>query len=264
MAHVPPGSWLARTPIAHRGLHDAAAGRPENSLAAFEHACALGFPIELDVRLTSDRAMVVFHDRTLDRMTGVRARVDQLPVAEVAALPLAGTAERVPLLRDALDLVAGRVPLLLHLKREALSSVLQDGVRAALRDYPGEVAIQAFQARTLWQLRRRGEERPIGRLSAQRAVAPSVPRFGGRMLSNHVTQPEFLGCRVEALPGPGVRYWRARGLTTLAWTVRSPAEAAHAMRWADNYIFEGFVPALNGSAQVASTPPSTGSVTPET
>jgi hypothetical protein len=61
-----------------------------------------------------------------------------------------------------------------------------------------------------------------------------------------------------------VRYWRARGVTTLAWTVRSAAEAAHAMRWADNYIFEGFVPALNGSAQVASTPPSTGSVTPET
>jgi glycerophosphoryl diester phosphodiesterase len=264
MAHVPPGSWLARTPIAHRGLHSSAAGRPENSLAAFEHACVLGFPIELDVRLTRDRAMVVFHDRTLDRMTGVHARVDQLPVAEVTARSLAGTPERVPLLNDALELVAGRVPLLLHLKCEALSPVLEDGVRVALRDYAGEVAIQAFQARALWQLRRRGEERPIGRLSAQRAVAPSVPRFGGRMLSNHLTQPEFVGCRVEALPRRGVRYWQARGVTTLAWTVRSPAEATHAMRWADNYIFEGFVPALNGSAQVASTPPSTGSVTPET
>ena len=54
-----------RTPIAHRGLHSARDGRPENSLAAFEHACALGFPAELDVRLTRDREVVVFHDRAL-------------------------------------------------------------------------------------------------------------------------------------------------------------------------------------------------------
>ena len=66
-------SWLTRRPIAHRGLHDARAGRPENSLAAFDRACALGFPAELDVRLTRDREVVVFHDRALRRLTGAAA-----------------------------------------------------------------------------------------------------------------------------------------------------------------------------------------------
>src|SRR5919108_245602 len=102
-------SWLIRTPIAHRGLHDAAAGRPENSLAAFAHACAHGFPAELDVRLTRDREVVVFHDRSLGRLTGAAGRVEERDAAALRRLRLLGTDERVPLLRDTLELVDGRV-----------------------------------------------------------------------------------------------------------------------------------------------------------
>ena len=54
---------------AHRGLHGD--GVPENSLEAFELACQAGFGIELDVQLSSDGEVVVFHDYTLNRMTGV-------------------------------------------------------------------------------------------------------------------------------------------------------------------------------------------------
>src|ERR671932_1315469 len=87
-------TWLMRTPIAHRGLHAAADGRPENSLAAFDRACALGFPAELDVRLTRDGRVVVFHDRVLRRLTGAGGRVEERDAAEVRALRLLGTDER--------------------------------------------------------------------------------------------------------------------------------------------------------------------------
>ena len=85
-------TWLMRTPIAHRGLHAARDGRPENSLAAFAHACALGFPAELDVRLTRDGEVVVFHDRALRRLTGAAGRVEDRAAAELRALRLLGTA----------------------------------------------------------------------------------------------------------------------------------------------------------------------------
>ena len=82
-----------RTPIAHRGLHSE--GRPENSLAAFEHACALGFPAELDVRLTRDREVVVFHDRALRRLTGAGGRVEDRDAAALRALRLLDSGERI-------------------------------------------------------------------------------------------------------------------------------------------------------------------------
>src|SRR4051812_50147585 len=108
-----------RTPIAHRGLHAAADGRPENSLAAFAHACRLGFPAELDVRLTRDGEVVVFHDHTLRRLTGAPGRVEERDAADLRALRLVGTAERLPLLHDVLELVGGRVPLAIQLKARA-------------------------------------------------------------------------------------------------------------------------------------------------
>src|SRR4051812_45971454 len=117
--------WLARTPIAHRGLHAAREGRPENSIGAFAHSCALGFPAELDVRLTRDGEVVVFHDRTLKRLTGAAGRVEDRDAAELRALRLLGTRERLPLLREVLELVAGRVPLLIELKAGAPPTALE-------------------------------------------------------------------------------------------------------------------------------------------
>jgi glycerophosphoryl diester phosphodiesterase len=67
MSRVP--EWLVRIPIAHRGLHDVSRGVIENSLPAFWAASRAGYPVELDVRLLADGEIVVFHDRTLDRLT---------------------------------------------------------------------------------------------------------------------------------------------------------------------------------------------------
>src|SRR3954453_20041913 len=116
--------WLVRTPIAHRGLHATLEGRPENSLAAFAHCCQLGFPAELDVRLTRDGEVVVFHDHALKRLTGAAGRVEERDAAELRALRLLGTRERVPLLGEVLELVGGRVPLLIELKSGAPPTAL--------------------------------------------------------------------------------------------------------------------------------------------
>jgi glycerophosphoryl diester phosphodiesterase len=222
-------SWLARRPIAHRGLHDRAAGRPENSLAAFEHACALGFPAELDVRLSRDGVPVVFHDRTLRRVTGEPGRVSERRAAELAAMPLLRTGERVPLLEEVLALVAGRVPLLVELKPSSRAAALERAALAALDGYPGEIALQSFKGRTLHELHRYESPHALGHLWKRRARRAAV-------------EPAFLGCQVEGLPNRAVQRRRDAGAIVLAWTVTSPAEAERALRHVDNYIFEAFVP----------------------
>jgi glycerophosphoryl diester phosphodiesterase len=219
-----------RTPIAHRGLHSAADGRPENSLAAFERACGLGFPVELDVRLTRDRQAVVFHDRTLRRMTGEHGRVLDRSAAELGAMRLLGTRERVPTLRDALELIAGRVPVLIELISSVASPALEHAVVDALGGYRGEVAIMSFGRRSLWRLDRTGAPYPVGHLWQWRTLVAGVaPR-------------PFVGWDVRLGPRPRVRRWRDAGAVALGWTVRSSEQAERALRYVDNYIFEGFVP----------------------
>ena len=102
--------------FAHRGLHSEDKSVPENSLEAFRLAGRAGYGAELDVRLTKDGQVVVFHDDTLDRMCGVSARVDEKSYDELKLLSLAGTNQRIPLLTEVLETYGGRGPLIVEIK----------------------------------------------------------------------------------------------------------------------------------------------------
>jgi glycerophosphoryl diester phosphodiesterase len=109
-------SWLRETPVAHRGLHDQAAGVPENSLAAFRAAADAGYAMEFDVRLSADGIVMVFHDAKLKRLTGRPGLVAETPSAALRQLHLHGTGETIPTLTQVLQVIAGRVPLLIEVK----------------------------------------------------------------------------------------------------------------------------------------------------
>src|SRR3569623_3828479 len=94
-------------PVAHRGLWSPD-GAPENSLAAFQAACAGGFGIELDVQLSADGEAMVFHDYGLARLTGAEGKLRDHSVADLTALRLAGTDETIPTLAEALVEVGHR------------------------------------------------------------------------------------------------------------------------------------------------------------
>lgn len=127
---------------AHRGLH----GRnvPENSLLAFELACRAGYGIELDIQLSKDGQVMVFHDFTLVRMTGHSGRVNELDCCELVKLKLAGTEETIPTFSQVLDLVNGRVPLLVELKGETFDTALCKKAAQLLASYQGEYCIESF------------------------------------------------------------------------------------------------------------------------
>jgi glycerophosphoryl diester phosphodiesterase len=235
--------WLWTTPIAHRGLHDLDAGRPENSLAAFERACRAGFPIELDVRLTADGQAAVFHDRDLRRLTGEAGRVAAVPAARLTRLRLLGTGERVPLLQDALRLVAGRVPVLVEVKNEGRPGRLEARVLHVLAGYDGPVAVQSFNPLSLRFFRSAAPRYPRGQLGGRLAGLDPARRLLVRyLLGADLGRPGFVGYQWQALPALPVTVCRRLGLPVLAWTVCSEADRSHAMGLADNVIFEGFLP----------------------
>ncbi len=127
---------------AHRGLHGN--GIPENSLAAFEQACKNNFGIELDVQLSKDGVVTVFHDYTLLRMTGINQKLSELDYKELSQITLGKSEQKIPSLKEVLTLVNGRVPILVELKGETLDSSLCPKVAEILKAYNGDYCIESF------------------------------------------------------------------------------------------------------------------------
>lgn len=135
---------------AHRGLHGN--GVPENSLEAFDLACKSGYGIELDVQLSKDGEVMVFHDTTLDRMTGVEKKLCDLDASELCELKLAGTEQRIPTFKEVLKLVDGRTPILVELKGETTDTSLCPKVAELLKEYKGSYCIESFNPYLIGQM----------------------------------------------------------------------------------------------------------------
>ena len=91
--------------FAHRGLFTPDQRIPENSMAAFSNAVQKGYGIELNIELTKDKQVVVFHDHTLSRMCGIDLPVCEMTYEELQKITLGHTNERISLFQDVLNLV---------------------------------------------------------------------------------------------------------------------------------------------------------------
>ena len=89
---MPGLDWLTARPIAHRGLHDAAAGVIENTASAFAAAIAGGYGIECDLQISADGEAMVHHDDALGRLTEGSGRLADMTAAELKAVALQGNA----------------------------------------------------------------------------------------------------------------------------------------------------------------------------
>ena len=156
-------SWLTKRPIAHRGLHDMNKRVWENTLSAFRRAMDRNFAIECDVHLSSDRVPVIIHDDDLKRLTGEDGFVWQRTGAELQALKVGGTKDHVPLLSDLLELVRGKVPLVIEVKGIAgHDEGLVEAVGAQLQNYKGKAAVMSFDHWLIRDFERHLPDIPVG------------------------------------------------------------------------------------------------------
>ncbi len=243
--------WLTARPIAHRGLHDAAAGVIESTAAAFNAAIAGGYGIETDLQLSADGEAMVYHDDALGRLTEDSGRLADLTVAELKVVRYKVGRDRILTLGELCDLVAGRVTLLLELKSRFDGDLaLVQRVAAVLKRYVGPVAVMSFDptllggCRTIAPKLTRGIVAERYYANSERNPLPSYAKWRmGHLLHAPCSRPKFIAYRVKDLPAAAP--WIARtifGLPLLTWTVRSVADRRTAACWADQVIFEGFRP----------------------
>ena len=245
-------AWLVATPIAHRGLHDRTNGVIENTISAAEAAVARGFPIECDVQLTLDRDAVVFHDFTLERLTGETGAVAERTSAEISAMAVAGSrSDRIPTLSAFLGRIGGRVPLVIEIKSRFDGDVrLADRTCEILRGYGGPFCVKSFDPEVIARVRAIAPGIVRGIVAESSHSDPSydaLDRERKHALANLLhfedSQPQFLSWRVQDLPAAAPYLARLLGSRpVMAWTVRDPQHRARAERWADQMVFEGFLP----------------------
>jgi glycerophosphoryl diester phosphodiesterase len=233
-------SWLCKTPIAHRGLHNEEI--PENSLASFENAIKNGYAIELDVRLIDDGTVIVFHDDKLARMTGEDKYASTLTLADLDNIRLKNTDQKIPTFKQVLDLVDGKVPILIEIKNESKPGALEDKTIELLRSYKGDYAVQAFNPFVLEYFRHHAPEMKRGILSAlfKKHQLPSfIKRYVlSRMLLNNIAKPDFITYRHECLPNKYVnKYVNKHNVPVIAWTLENQAETDKVKPNCDNVIF---------------------------
>lgn len=230
--------------IAHRGLHDLREQTPENSLAAFQSAIDEGYAIEIDIHLTADGQVVVFHDDELQRMCGVSGRVEDKTLAEIKALRLADTEQQVPTLRECLALVDGQVPLLIEFKCRSvgLCNRLCTAADAILHEYRGAYCIQSFFPFVLWWYRRHRRDVCRGQLASAFRGEEFHKRLLGCLIFNVLARPDFVSYDHNYAEHPCRRLCSRLGAYPVGWTFQHQAELDRHTEHFDTYIFEGFIP----------------------
>ena len=240
-------------PIAHRGLHDAAAGVIENTAPAFEAAIARGYGIECDLQPLSDGTPMVFHDFTLDRLVDGSGPIAALGRAAANKLRYKGQDTRVISFADFLDLVGGKVPMLVEIKSdwEPAQPTFLKAIADLAMGYKGPLALMSFDPVVMASMRElapkvprgivsgvyRGEGWWLDRLSAERAYRLT------NLLEYGPVKPSFVSYHVKALPTPVTRFLReGLGLPLFCWTVRTEDDRRIAEQWADAPTFEGYLP----------------------
>ncbi|MEE9314344.1 MAG: glycerophosphodiester phosphodiesterase family protein [Rhizobiaceae bacterium] len=235
---TPAPGWITSLPIAHRGYHDMSEGRPENSLGAFHAAMEAGFAIECDLQGTKTGEPVVFHDPVLGRMTGREGKVKDYTLAELAKFKLIHINDGIHSLREHLDLVEGKVPLVLECKAQQDREIpFLEGVAKALDGYDGQVCVMSFNHKIC---------------SYFKQILPNVPRGltaegGDEDYEKHLTAMklydlQFVSYHVTELPNRFCKDIHDVGLPVISWTVRDEAARETTAKYADQMTFEGFDP----------------------
>lgn len=227
-------------PIAHRGLHNEAID--ENSISSFKRAIDKGVPIELDVRLLKSGEVVVMHDLILDRVAGEKGKIKRLTLEELKQYRFSKTNEQIPLLKEVLEFVDGRVPILIELKYgKIFKKKLALETLKTLEEYkyPETIALQSFHPRAVKYIKSKTDKYPVGFLSERKhLLVRPIKHYYSRLTKLNKIKPDFISYNIDNIDNKYAKSAKDRGYPLLAWTVDSKDKLEKAKKYADNFIFE--------------------------
>ncbi len=232
---------------AHRGLFDNKSEAPENSLAAFRKAVDAGYGMELDVQLTKDDKLVVFHDATLKRMCGVEGNVWDYTLEELQQFHLADSNEKIPTFEEVLRLVDGQAPLIVEYKLDRpLTKVCELG-NELLSHYNGAYCIESFHPFALMWYKKHRPDVLRGQLSGNLAKETKNPKnkiiytLVTHLLTNVLTRPDFIAYDHRYVNNISRRVCRWLGALSVTYTIKSVERYEEVKNEFDLFIFDSCI-----------------------
>ena len=227
--------------IAHRGLHNDEI--PENSIPAFLMAAAKGYAIENDIHITADGEIVVFHDGTAKRVCGVDRRIEEMTLSEIKELRLKNTNEKIPTLKECLDAIEGRVPLLIEFKCDSVKcDKLCEAANKILEGYGGKYFVQSFNPAVPNWYRKHKPEVLRGQLAMPPNEKKLIKYVASMFLLNFGARPDFVAYDQTNAKGIAFVIQKLLGALPVGWTFRSDKDLKDKKQLFKAYIFENFLP----------------------
>lgn len=246
MINKPDRSALYGVHYAHRGLFDNESNAPENSLNAFKKAVEAGYGIEFDIQLTKDDVPVVFHDSSLKRMCGVDGKIWEYTLAELREMRLANSDQTIPTVAEVLEVVGGKVPLIIEYKMDRADTKVCELGNALLERYQGPYCMESFHPFAVRWYRKHRPDIVRGQLSQN---FKDDKTYGGtflgfmltNLLFNFLTRPDFIAYKHSDAGNFSRRMCAEMGALSVAWTIRSQAEYEKAKPHFELFIFDSFI-----------------------
>ncbi len=231
----------------HRGLHDNKSNVPENSLPAFQKAVEHNYGIELDVQLTKDEVLVVFHDETLTRVCGQEGKVADYTYEELCRFQLLDSNEKIPTFEQMLEVVEGKVPLIIEIKMYAVNSRVCEVLANQVSSYKGVYCVESFNPLAVRWFKKNCPSTIRGQLSSALNIEGNQKDIKyfliEHLLTNVLTRPDFIAYnhRFKNRIGRIIcrKVFRCFSVT---WTIKSQEELNNSREDFDIFIFEGFIP----------------------
>jgi glycerophosphoryl diester phosphodiesterase len=224
--------------IAHRGLFNNTTNAPENTIQAFKKAVEAGYGIELDAQLSSDNQVVVTHDYDLKRISGVDKAINDLTYQELSEYAIFDSVETIPLLSDVLNVIAGKVPLIVEIKVKEDYKTICKLTSEILVNYSGKYCVESFSPHVVNWYKKNQPKVIRGQL------ADNVQNwFLRNMLYNAINKPDFIAYNHQFGKKKCLSFWKkVLGCSLVAWTIKSQTELDEAAKIFDIFIFDSFIP----------------------
>lgn len=244
MFHKPDRKPFYCRHYAHRGLFDNETEAPENSLRAFAKAVEADYGIELDVQLSKDDVLVVFHDATLERMCGVKGNVWDFTYDELQELTLAKSGERIPKFEEVLNLVDGKVPLIVEYKLDRVQTKVCELGNKLLKEYKGAYCIESFHPLAVKWYRKNRPDVLRGQLSMnfkEEYKAHKEYIFLTYLLTNVATRPDFIAYQHSDASNISRKICRVLGALSVTWTIKNQKQYEAVKDEFDLFIFDSCI-----------------------
>jgi glycerophosphoryl diester phosphodiesterase len=223
--------------IAHRGLHKGKE-TPENSMLAFQKAVEKNYGIELDITISKDNQIVVFHDETLNRLCNVNGNIEDFEYSFLKKLKLYETQEHIPLFSEVLDLTKNKVPLIIEIKKHKSVGILETKLCELLNNYAGEYYICSFEKEILFWFRKNKPNLKRGLI-----FETNIKRFEKYnktlfLYKYFKTKPDFISLDYRLIDSSIYEFCVKNNLPIFSWTINSKEKYKKIRKKVSGIIFE--------------------------